>query len=70
LPIDQSFVYCAIDQKDNPQANACFGDSRGPILQFLNSKWYVYGVASFVLTANNKCLTDDMPAFYTGVPAY
>jgi len=29
----------------------------------------VYGVASFVLTANTECLT-DMPSFYTGVPAY
>ena len=69
LPIDQSLVYCVIDVSNNPQANACYGDSGGPLHQVVNSKWYVYGVASFVLATNKKCLT-DMPSFYTSVPAY
>lgn len=63
-----NFHYCAIS--DNRLENACLGDSGGPLMYHENSKWYVYGIVSYVITRGSiGCIVSE-PSFYTKVPVY
>lgn len=64
-------IYCALDTATGRVANACFGDSGGPLLYFDTSSnaWFVYGVVSFVIAPGGVC-NNAAPSYYSSVPAY
>ena len=61
--------YCLIDLS-NKQSNVCNGDSGGPMMFFMNGKWHVYGVASFVFGDPVVRCDNTKPSFYTRVPSF
>lgn len=64
-----SLIYCVLDVTGG-QANVCNGDSGGPVLYFTNSKWYVYGIVSFVLIKNDDLCDNTKPSYHAAVPQY
>lgn len=43
---------------------------KGPLVYYANSKWYLYGIVSFVLTNSNGNCNSNRPSYYSQVPAY
>lgn len=71
---DPRTVYCAIDTNKTEDANACNGDSGGPLFIKLSDTWYAYGITSYITGKSGKndatiCLSDH-PSYYTKIPLY
>lgn len=62
--------FCAADERLSDKQSACKGDSGGPLLYEVNSRWFVYGITSYVIsTAENYC-DNRQPTFFTQIPPY
>jgi len=65
---NSDYIYCTLNvAADN--SNVCFGDSGGSIAFLANSKWYIYGITSYVLALNGKCV-NTLPSYFIKVPVY
>jgi len=67
---DISSNYCAIGNTTSIGANGCYGDSGGPLQYYKGSKWYAYGIASYLFVYENGNCANDYPSFYTNVPYF
>lgn len=43
---------------------------KGPLVYYVDSKWYVYGIASFLLVYTDGTCYSSKPSYYSQVPAY
>ena len=67
---DQEKIYCAIDIS-NSKHSICKGDSGGPLLYYMNSRWYLYGISSYAITGEGEIVcNNERPSYFTQVPAY
>ena len=62
-------MYCGKDPTSN-SSNICYGDSGGPMMYLKNNKWYLYGVASFMLIRNDVNCDSTVPSYWAKVPSY
>jgi len=60
-------LYCTLNSVD--KSNVCFGDSGGSLVYYTNSKWYIYGITSYVKTIGGKC-SNTLPSYFVQVPVY
>lgn len=65
--LDSKF-YCMKDLTSS-QSNVCFGDSGGPMINFENNQWVLYGLTSFGQSNNQGECINTFPAFFTMVPS-
>ena len=64
-------LFCAIGTLNNQKnSNACFGDSGSPVVRCANSKCFIYGVTSFVITSSDGKCDPKKPSYYTNVYLY
>jgi len=67
---DSNLIHCTLDTNNSPRSGICFGDSGGPLMHFVRGRWYVYGIASFILTVSNNTCDTRYPSYWTNVVAY
>lgn len=60
-------TYCAISSDGS--SNACYGDSGSPLMYYMNERWYLYGLTSYIIAIKDRCLP-YYPSFYTAIPSY
>lgn len=65
--LDSKF-YCMKDLRST-QSNVCFGDSGGPLINFENNNWVLYGLTSFGKANNQGECINTSPSFFTMVPS-
>lgn len=42
----------------------------GPLMYYSNNKWYLYGIASYILSDTNGTCLMNYPSYFTIVPNY
>jgi endopeptidase E len=58
--------YCAVS---NGNSNACYGDSGGPLMFYVDGQWILYGLTSYIIASSGLCLP-NFPSYYTAIPVF
>jgi secreted trypsin-like serine protease len=66
---DNTTNYCAYDEATKGRSNICFGDSGGPLMYLENDQWILYGISSFGVANEGKCLP-YYPSYFVRIPFY
>jgi secreted trypsin-like serine protease len=66
---DNTTNYCAYDEVTKGRSNICFGDSGGPLMHLENNQWTLYGISSFGVANEGKCLP-YYPSYFVRIPFY
>ena len=61
-------IYCAMDANATRASNVCNGDGGGPMMYYKESRWYVYGISSYVYLNSQNLCDNTRPSFYANVP--
>lgn len=70
---DINAIYCVLGAEFDGDSNVCNGDSGSPLFTKINTKWYIFGLTSYVTAEPGliiqKCAIKE-PSYFTKIANY